>query len=136
MKKLFRNLKLYKEYKKAIREHEEYLLSEYGLERNNFNELFTTITLIDAPQELVNKFGLNVLIKKNIKEFLEKLDTDSEKLNLNELLKIYETKKLNEYEIGVTIGFKPINSRRITLIKTVFYLVLVVLTIFGIKIII
>ena len=64
MKKLFRILKNYKDYKISIRKHEEYLFNEYGLERNNFNELITTITLVDAPQDLIDKFGIQALLKK------------------------------------------------------------------------
>lgn len=135
MKKLFRLFKNYKDYKISIRKHEEYLFNEYGLERNNFNELITTITLIDAPQDLIDKFGIQTLLKKNITEFFEKLDNDVEKLDLQELITLYEVKQLNEYDYGITVGFKQINSRKLFWIKTLSVTVSIILLIFGIKII-
>ena len=73
--------------------------------------------------------------KKNITEFFEKLDNDVEKLDLQELITLYEVKQLNEYDYGVTVGFKQINSRKLFWIKTLSVTVSIILLIFGIKII-
>ena len=136
MIKLIKYLKLYKEYKINIRNNEEYLLKEYGLQRNFFNELSTTLTLIDAPKDLIDKFGMNVLVKKNITEFFEKIDKDSEKLELQELISLYEVKQLNEFDYGITIGFKPLKSRRIFYGKVISIITLIILSTIGINIII
>lgn len=135
MIKFFNTLKLYKSYKKIIRTNEDYLIDNYDLQRNIFNELSTTITLIDAPKDLIETYGLTAIVEKNIKEFITKLQTDSEKLDLEELISLYEVKKLNDYDYGITVGFSLMNSRRIFLIKILMYVLSILLLITGIKII-
>lgn len=135
MIKFFNTLKLYKSYKKIIRQNEDYLIDNYDLQRNIFNELSTTITLVDAPQDLIETYGLTAIVEKNIKEFITKLQNDSEKLDLEELISLYEIKKLNNYDYGITIGFSLMNSRKIFIIKMLMYVLSILLLITGIKII-
>lgn len=126
---MIKTLKLFKEYKKAVKDNEKYLSDKYDFIINNWYEFYTTLTLIEAPEEMKTKFGIDALAEKEISTFINKITIDLEKLDLEELVNIYEVKRLNKFEFGITFGFrspiKLLNNRRIILLKLLLRLLLI-----------
>lgn len=112
--RLFKNLKLFFQYRKAIINNREYLLEKHGLEYNLFYELYTTIVLTDAPKELKEQYGA-ALYEHEIKKYRLNFAQDCEKLDLYELIKIYEIKKISDDVFGIAFGFSLIKNRTLIL---------------------
>ena len=114
---IFKRIKLYKIYKESIDENIEHFQNNFKLERNNWDELYTTITFIEAPRELVEKMGEYTIVEKEIKEYIIKFYGYLDLMNLNELYNVYDIKKLNETDYGITFGYSLMNNRQIILTK-------------------
>jgi len=111
MIKLFRTIKLYFQYRTNIKINEEFLFSKYGLERNGIYELFTTIVLNDAPDEMKQQYG-SALADHEIKKYINNFNNDLPKMDLEELVNIYEIKKINEDLYGITFGYSLMSNKR------------------------
>lgn len=122
--RLFNILKLFFQYRKAIINNREYLLEKHGLEYNLFYELYTTIILTDAPKELKEQYGV-ALYEHEIKKYRLNFAQDCEKLDLNELIKIYEIKKINDDVFGIAFGYSLAKNKTIiiSLILTILLLI-------------
>lgn len=111
MIKLFRTIKLYFQYRENIKINEEFLFTKYGLERNGIYELFTTIVLSDAPDEMKQQYG-SALADHEIKKYINNFNNDLPKMDLEELVNIYEIKKINEDLYGITFGYSLMSNKR------------------------
>lgn len=117
---IFKKYKLYKEYKKTVDEHMPYFNKVFQLEKNNWYELYTTISFNDVPEELVKKFGYDAVVDTEIKNYIKKFRSYLDDMNLYELYNLYEIKQLNEREFGITFGYSLMNSRSLILSKLLF----------------
>lgn len=134
---IFKKIKLFKEYKTQVLENAEFFEKKYALEYNNWYELYTTITLKDAPEDLIKSYGTDSLIQTEVKKYIKNFRTDLQTLNLEEFFNVYEIKKINDYDYGITFGFSLINNRKLILIKIFLYYILpIILGISGILILI
>lgn len=134
MFKLIKTFRLFKQYKKQLLLNQSYLKQKYDFEINNWYEFYTTVTLIEAPEDIIKKFGVDTVAEKEISMFIEKITIDLEKLEMDELVNVYEIKRLNQKEYGITLGFRPLvkwlNNRRIMTIKFLFVVSLLSLLFF------
>ena len=112
MIKFFRNRKFFRIYKKNILKNREYLLEKYGLEINFWYELYATINLVDASSELKQKYG-SALYEYEIKKYLTAFNNDLSKLELDELVKRLEIKKINNDNYGIAFEFSLIKNRKL-----------------------
>ena len=77
--------------------------------------MYTTITLTDAPDDLKQKYG-SALAEYEIKNYITLFNSSLPKLGLEELVNVYEIKKLNNDEYGIAFGFSLFNNTRMILI--------------------
>lgn len=112
MFKFLTKLRFFFVYWKNLKQSKKFLQEKYGFLFNIFQEFYITITLEDAPDELKQKYG-SALAKHEIDKFITKINNDLPKLELNELVKVYEIKKLDEFNYGVAFGYREIYSRKI-----------------------
>lgn len=122
MIKLYKTIKLFFVYKQNIIKNKEYLLNKYGLEYNKLYELYTTIILNDAPEEMKQQYG-SALADHEIKKYIQNFNTDLEKLDLEELVNIYEIKKINDDMYGIAFGFSEMSNRKayITILSLILF---------------
>jgi len=130
MIKFFKNRKFFRIYKKTILENKEYLFEKYGLEINFWYELYATINLTDAPDELKQKYGSS-LAEYEIKKYIKSFDNDIIKLELDELIKRTEIKKIDNDNYGIAFGFSLLPNKKL-IIQNIVISALTVLTILGI----
>lgn len=131
MKKLFKSFRFFNVYKKNILKNETYLSEKYGLEFNTWFELYTTIDLSDAPQNLIDQYG-SALAEHEIKKYINSFNNDLPKLELEELVNLYEIKKINDLLYGVAFGYSLMNNRKLLSIKMLTFILLCITTIGGI----
>jgi len=117
MKRLFNYLKFFRIYKSNVSKHEKYLNDKYNLDLNIWYELSTTLTLIDAPEDLIKEYGPIALAQAEVNKYIKAVLDESSDLDLNELIKTYEVKKLSPYNYGITFGFSLVKNRKFILIK-------------------
>lgn len=133
---IFKKIKLFKEYKKSIKEHQEIFENQFGLEYNNWYELYTTISFKDTPEELINSTGMDSIVEVEIKKYIRNFSATLENINLYEFINLYEIKKLNNYNYGITFGYSLSSNRSIIITKILMYLIpIIIATITGLIII-
>ena len=130
MIKFFKNRKFFRIYKKTILENKDYLFEKYGLEINFWYELYATINLTDAPDELKQKYGSS-LSEYEIKKYIKSFNKDIIKLELEELIKRDEIKKIDNDNYGIAFNFSLASNKKI-IIQNIAISVLTILTILGI----
>lgn len=125
MIKLYRKIKFFFTYRKNILKNLQYLSEKYGLVSNIWLELYTTITFVDAPPEMVQKYGKTALVEKELKEYITKLNSDLPKLELDELLNLYEIKKLDDNNYGIAFGYALANNTILILSALLFVIAVI-----------
>jgi len=126
MLQFFRNRKFFKIYKKNILKNKEYLFDKYGLEINFWYELYTTINLVDAPSELKQKYG-SALAEYEIKNYIKSFNADLSKLELDELVKRAEIKKIDNDNFGIAFEFSIISNRKLMIQNFILYSIATIL---------
>jgi hypothetical protein len=109
MFKLIRSLQLFKAYKKGIKINEQYLFEKYGLNIDLVDRLWTVMDLSDAPKEMIQQYGA-ALSDYEYNKYIKTLLSDLPRLELNELVNIYEVKKVDKNKFGITFGFSQFNN--------------------------
>lgn len=114
MLNIYRIIKFFFLYRKQLLNNRKYLEDKYGFSMNLFLEFYTTIILVDMPKELKDKFGATA-IEMEIKKFVKLVMDDLDKLELNELVTVYEIKKIDNDNYGIAFGFKLAKNKKIVL---------------------
>ena len=115
MIKLYRAIKFFFVYRKNILKNRKYLEDKYGFNINLLYEIYTTIVLTDAPADLKEKYGKS-LVELELKKFIALVNADLPKLELEELVNIYEIKKIDNDNWGIAFGYSLANNTQIILI--------------------
>lgn len=110
MIKLYRIIKFFLIYRKNILKNRKYLEDKYGFNINLLLEIYTTITLADAPDELKQKYG-KALAENELKKFIALVNADLPKLELDELVNVYEIKRIDDDNWGIAFGYALANNR-------------------------
>jgi type IV secretory pathway TrbF-like protein len=122
--------KLYKIYKKFIREHEQHLEQNLRLRRDYTNFLYTIVNL---DPELVNKYYAenDRVARPAINEYIKKVDDFFRKYNMQEFVAVRKVTRVDDFNWKVEFGFSLFNSKKRA--KRFFYttLAIVVLTILS-----
>ncbi len=104
MKKLFRIIKFFFIYRKNIHKNKAYLLTKYGLNIDRLDRLWTVLTLVDVPEQIRETQGIG-LYSSEIKKYTKNFNADLPKIDLFELVKPYELKKIDNDNYGITFGY-------------------------------
>lgn len=97
-------------YKRQIKKNKKYLETNYGLNIDSIYRLWTVIDLSSVPEEVEKKTGLDAVIETELKKYIYKFNKDLGFLELNDLINVYEIKKINDYMYGVTFGYSLYNN--------------------------
>lgn len=109
MFKLIKSIKLFWAYRKNIRLNEKYLAEKYGLNIDLADRLWTVIDLSEAPKEMVQQYG-PALSEFEFNKYMREFQADLPRLDLHELVKRYEVKRVDTNKYGITFGFSQFNS--------------------------
>ena len=112
MYRLYIKIKLFFVYCKNLNKAKKYLNEKYGFNYNLLYEFFTVINLIDIPKETQQQYGSS-FAQVEIKKFIKLINEDLPKLELNELVNVYEIKKIDEYNYGIAFGYSLLSNKKI-----------------------
>jgi len=108
-----KKIKLFKEYKKAIKSYSIDLESKYGIRIDRAYRLYTVLNI---PEEFigdsygVKKSDIDRISENYIKQFIGDISVDLDYLNIKELYRVYEVKKVDKYSYLIVIGFSLFKS--------------------------
>jgi hypothetical protein len=134
MIKLYRTVKFFFIYAKNLLKNRQYLVDKYGIDINYLLEFYTTIILTDAPQELKDKFG-SAFAQTEVMKVRDMILNDMPKLDLNELVRVYEITKVDTDNYGIAFGFSLANNRTVILSMVCTAIILITAIITGLIII-
>lgn len=107
---MFQKIKLYKEYKKVIRENEEELQNKFSLRRDLVNRLYTVIRLDD---EVVKQYYPEDISKPYIAKFSNEVDAFLSTKGLRELVALRKVEKITDEDYLVVIGYSLFDSAKV-----------------------
>lgn len=111
--RLYRAIRFFFVYRSNILKNKDYLQIKWGLNIDNVNRLWTVINLIDAPEEIKKEFGARQFAENEIKKYISKFKSDLPKLELDELVNVYEIKRIDSDNWGITFGYSLYNNTAI-----------------------
>jgi hypothetical protein len=108
---MFKKIKLYKIYKRFIRDNETFLEKNLKLRRDYTNFLYTVVNI---DPETVNKYYTEneKVSKPIINEYIKKVDTFFSKNNMSELVAIRTVKRIDDFNWKVEFGYSLFNSKK------------------------
>jgi len=107
---MFQKIKLYKEYKKVIRENEEELQNKFSLRRDLVNRLYTVIHLDD---EVVKQYYPEDISKPYILKFSTEVDAFLSTKGLRELVAMRKVERITDEDYLVVIGYSLFDSAKV-----------------------
>lgn len=111
MRKLFHTIRFFFVYRRNVLKNREYLSARYGLNIDSVYRLWTTITLADAPPEVKEKYG-KALAETQIKKYIATFNADLIKLELDELVNLYEIVPVDSDNYGITFGYSQMRNEK------------------------
>jgi hypothetical protein len=139
---IFKKIRLYREYKSAIKSNRVRLESDFGIRIDRANRIYT---VLNVPEESfgepynLRKSDIDTISERFIREYVSKLSTFLNEIGLSELYDFYEPiKKVDKYSYLIIFGYKPFNSVeynkfiwfRLLPVSFVVFLILILLFIF------
>ena len=106
---MFKNWKLYRLYKKAVREMEPDLEKNFRLERDYVYRLYTVINL---DPKIVNQYYPEDISATAINDYVTKVDRYMMAKGLSELIALREVTKLDNFNIKIVFGFNKFDSAK------------------------
>lgn len=106
---MFKNWKLYRLYKKAIREMEPDLEKNFRLERDYVYRLYTIINL---DPKIVNQYYPEDISTTAINDYVTKVDRYMMAKGLSELIALREVTKLDNFNVKIVFGFNKFDSAK------------------------
>lgn len=106
----FKILKYFFIYRKNIKTNEKYLGRKYGLNIDRINRLWTVIDLSTIPKDIQLKLGADSAVETEIKKYLKDFNNDLPKIELDELVNMYDIEVLSRDKFGITFGFSMYNN--------------------------
>lgn len=111
-----RKYQLYRIYKKNLLSHREELANEFGLRIDRVKRFYTVLNipkeLIEEPYDL-RKQDIDILAEKYIREYITILGKYLKEIDLNELYKIYEIKKVSKLGYLVVFGYSQFDTAKV-----------------------
>lgn len=111
----FRKIKLFSEYKKALKSNKIELQRQFGMRIDKAHRLYTVLNI---PPDLIGeayslkKSDIDQISEIFIKEYGLKLSVYLNSIGLTELFKSYEITKVAKHSYLIVIGFSLINTTK------------------------
>lgn len=110
---LFKKIRLFREYKKTIKDCKNELFQSFGAKVDNAHRIYNVINVpvesIGEPYNL-RKSDIDKIADNFIKEYSIELGNYLNNKGLNELYDFYEVSKVEKYSYLVVIGFSLFKS--------------------------
>jgi len=140
---IFKDLRLFYSYKKAIKKNRVQLESQFFIRIDNADRMYTVLNvptnLVDEPYNL-RKEDIDLISQNYIKEYISELSKYLNSIGVSEMYDFYEPiKKVDKYSYLIVLGFKQLDSVEINkimyrvLIPTISVLILIGFIIFLLK---
>lgn len=97
-------------YKQNIKKNEKYLNTKYGLNIDHISRLWTVVDLSNMPKEIKAKLGPNSAVEIELKKYMKTFNDDLPKLELDELVNMYDLKVMPNNRFGITFGYSYYNN--------------------------
>lgn len=110
---LFGRVRLFREYRKALKKNRAELESSLGLRIDRAHRMYT---VLNVPEEIVGdafsmkKSDIDKISENYIKEYLSEVGKYLNSKDMAELYSVYEIKKVDKYSYLVVIGFAMFRS--------------------------
>jgi hypothetical protein len=110
----FKRIKLYREYKKIIKQNRVTLDANFSIRIDRVNRLYTVLNIPEEnygePYNL-RKSDIDLISERFIRDYINKLSIYMNEIGLAELYDFYEpVKKVDKYSYLIVLGYKPMNS--------------------------
>jgi hypothetical protein len=110
----FKKIKLYREYKKIIKENRVSLEANYSIRIDRANRLYTVLNIPEEnfgePYNL-RKSDIDQISERFIREYINRLSMFLNEKGLSELYDFYDpVKKIDKYSYLIILGYKPLNT--------------------------
>jgi hypothetical protein len=112
---IFKKISLFLEWRKAIIKNKKELAQKFNIRVDGAQRLYTVINI---PEEIVGEAyslktsDINRISETFIRQYNSELASYLNGLNLNELYKSYDVKKVDKYSYLVVIGFRLFESHK------------------------
>lgn len=112
---MFKKLRLFRTYSKAIKANKLQLEKQFGLRIDGANRLYTVINI---PEEIIGeayalkKSDIDRISENFLREYTQLLSKFMNSLGLTELYEVYEIRKVDKYSYLVVFGFRLFKSNK------------------------
>lgn len=111
---LYKDIKLFFQYRKTINENEIDLGTRFNIRIDNANRMYTVLNIPDdlfqEPYN-VNKRDIDTIAQNYIREYVKELGNYLNSKGLSEMYDYYQPiQKVDKYSYLLVIGFKPIDT--------------------------
>jgi hypothetical protein len=110
MKNPFKIVKYFLIYRKNILLNRVYLENKFGFNIDRVNRLWTVIDLTSIPKEVKEQLTDEALEVTEIKKYIQSVNDNLAKLNLDELVNMYDIKLIRKNMWGISFGFSMYNN--------------------------
>lgn len=111
---LYQKLKLYSDYRSIIIKNKE-LLEQSGLRIDRVKRIYTVVnvpeSIFDNAYDLLTS-DINRVSQSYLTEAVRGISKILNSVGLNELYKIYETRKVDKFSYLIVIGFSLMNTKK------------------------
>ena len=112
--KLFKNLRLFRSFKKILNQNRVLLEGDYKI---RIDKAFRMYTVLNVPEELfgepynIRTGDIDTISQTYLRDYIRKLSEFLNSKGLSELYDFYEpVKRVEKYSYLIVLGFKPFNS--------------------------
>jgi hypothetical protein len=140
---IFKDLKLFFSYRKAIKKNKVNLEGQFYMRIDNADRIYTVLNiptnLVEEPYNL-RKSDIDAIAQNYIRDYINELSNYLNSIGISELYDFYEPiKKVDKYSYLIVIGYKQLDSVEINkiiyriLIPAISVIGLITLSIFLLK---
>jgi|SRR6185369_12226329 len=127
---MFKNIKLYRAYRKLVRENEKGLFEKFNLKVDQVGRIYTIIHVAPQADTYGPKDGPRIT-KSLLQTWLKKLDAYLIEIGLKEYTTVEELTEIDEMNYLFVMKFKFFNAARIATVASITGAVLGALTILA-----
>ena len=111
---IIKKIRLYRDFKSAIKKNRVRLESDFGIRIDRANRLYT---VLNVPEESfgepynLRKADIDIISERFIRDYVSNLSSFLNGIGIAELYDFYEPiKKVDKYSYLIVFGYKPFNS--------------------------
>lgn len=103
--------RLFKIYKKILKNNKDYLSNNHGIKIDWVNRLYLTYTLSEQEKENIKNYGRK-MVDDIINKEIRRIDKTFLSIGLTEYIGLMEVVRLTEDQVGIAFRFKYIDTAK------------------------